>query len=330
VTYDVLTLGRISVDVYPNDIGVSLADVTSFGKYLGGSATNVAVAAAQHGREAAVITKVGDDDFGTFLERELDRYNVDRSQVTRDSSLQTPVTFCAILPPDDFPLYFYGRFPMAPDWNITTSEIDLDAVKKSKIFWSTVTGLSREPSRSAQLAAYEARPASSLSEGQFTILDLDYRPMFWDSVEQAREQVTAALASATVAIGNDTECTVAVGEGTPDEQADRLLEAGVQIAVVKLGPEGVMAKTRTERVVSAPVPVQTANGLGAGDSFGGAFCHGLLSGWPLEQVLDYANAAGAIVASKVACSDAMPTPQEVNALLAERGRTVPASQKDLV
>jgi len=330
VTYDVLTLGRISVDVYPNDIGVSLADVTSFGKYLGGSATNVAVAAAQHGREAAVITKVGDDDFGTFLERELDRYNVDRSQVTRDSSLQTPVTFCAILPPDDFPLYFYGRFPMAPDWNITTSEIDLDAVKKSKIFWSTVTGLSREPSRSAQLAAYEARPASSLAEGQFTILDLDYRPMFWDSVEQAREQVTQALASATVAIGNDTECTVAVGEGTPDEQADRLLEAGVQIAVVKLGPEGVMAKTRTERVVSAPVPVQTANGLGAGDSFGGAFCHGLLSGWPLEQVLDYANAAGAIVASKVACSDAMPTPQEVNALLAERGRTVPASQKDLV
>ena len=330
MTYDVLTLGRISVDVYPNDIGVSLADVTSFGKYLGGSATNVAVAAAQHGREAAVITKVGDDDFGTFLERELDRYNVDRSQVTRDSSLQTPVTFCAILPPDDFPLYFYGRFPMAPDWNITTSEIDLDAVKKSKIFWSTVTGLSREPSRSAQLAAYEARPASSLAEGQFTILDLDYRPMFWDSVEQAREQVTQALASATVAIGNDTECTVAVGEGTPDEQADRLLEAGVQIAVVKLGPEGVMAKTRTERVVSAPVPVQTANGLGAGDSFGGAFCHGLLSGWPLEQVLDYANAAGAIVASKVACSDAMPTPQEVNALLAERGRTVPASQKDLV
>ncbi|UYQ77532.1 5-dehydro-2-deoxygluconokinase [Glutamicibacter sp. JL.03c] len=330
MTYDVLTLGRISVDVYPNDIGVSLADVNSFGKYLGGSATNVAVAAARHGRDTGVITKVGDDDFGTFLERELDRYNVDRSLVTRDASLQTPVTFCAILPPDDFPLYFYGRFPMAPDWNINTSDIDLDAVKNSRIFWSTVTGLSREPSRSAQLAAYEARPAGSLAEGQFTILDLDYRPMFWDSVEQAREQVTAALASATVAIGNDAECTVAVGEGTPDEQADRLLEAGVQIAVVKLGPEGVMAKTRTERVVSAPVPVQTANGLGAGDSFGGAFCHGLLSGWPLEQVLDYANAAGAIVASQVACSDAMPTPEEVNSLLAERGRTVPASQKDLV
>lgn len=330
MTYDVLTFGRISVDVYPNDIGVSLADVNTFSKYLGGSATNVAVAAARHGRAVGVITKIGDDDFGTFLERELDRYEVDRSQVTRDGRLQTPVTFCAIMPPEDFPLYFYGRFPMAPDWNINTSDIDLQAVKSSKIFWSTVTGLSREPSRTSQLAAYEARPADSLAAGQFTILDLDYRPMFWDSVEQAREQVARALPSATVAIGNDIECSVAVGEGTPDEQADRLLDAGVQIAVVKLGPEGVMAKTRTERVVSAPVPVQTANGLGAGDSFGGAFCHGLLSGWPLEQVLDYANAAGAIVASKIACSEAMPTPQEVNDLLAERGRVVPASQKDLV
>ena len=136
-------------------------------------------------------------------------------------------------------------------------------------------------------------------------------------------EVAKILPHVTVAIGNDKECAVAVGEGTPDEQADRLLAAGVEIAVVKLGPEGVMAKTRTERVVSAPVPVETVNGLGAGDSFGGAFCHGLLSGWPLAQVLDYANAAGAIVASRLSCADAMPTPDEVTSLLAERGRLVP-------
>ena len=147
--------------------------------------------------------------------------------------------------------------------------------------------------------------------------------MFWASEEEARAEVAKILPHVTVAIGNDKECAVAVGEGTPDEQADRLLAAGVEIAVVKLGPEGVMAKTRTERVVSAPVPVETVNGLGAGDSFGGAFCHGLLSGWPLAQVLDYANAAGAIVASRLSCADAMPTPDEVTSLLAERGRLVP-------
>ena len=323
MTHDVLTIGRISVDVYPNDIGVPLGEVNSFGKYLGGSPTNVAVAAARHGRRTAVITRIGDDEFGSYLERELDKFNVDRRHVSRVPGLQTPVTFCAIMPPEDFPLYFYGRFPTAPDWKIATEELDVDAIRSTRIFWSTVTGLSQEPSASAHIAAHEMRSRDTLRPDQFTILDLDYRPMFWESEEAARLQVAKILPHVTVAIGNDKECAVAVGEGTPDEQADRLLAAGVEIAVVKLGAEGVMAKTRTERVVSAPVPVQTVNGLGAGDSFGGAFCHGLLSGWPLEQVLDYANASGAIVASRLACSDDMPTPSEVNALLAERGRTVP-------
>ncbi|EMY33404.1 ribokinase-like domain-containing protein [Arthrobacter crystallopoietes BAB-32] len=318
-------MGRISVDIYPNDIGVRLADVTTFGKYLGGSPSNVAVAAARHGRRCAVITRTGEDPFGEYLHRELRKFGVDDRFVTGVPGLQTPATFCAILPPDDFPLYFYGRFPTAPDLQIAADELDRAAIREAGIFWSTVTGLSQEPSRSAHVAAHEARPRNELLPGQFTILDLDYRPMFWASEEEAREQVAAILPHVTVAIGNDKECSVAVGEGTPDEQADRLLDAGVEIAVVKLGPDGVMAKTRTERVVSAPVPVETLNGLGAGDAFGGAFCHGLLAGWPLSAILDYANASGALVASRVSCADAMPTPAEVNALLAERGRSLPGT-----
>lgn len=324
MTYDVLTMGRISVDIYPNDIGVGLADVTSFGKYLGGSPSNVAVAAARHGRRTAVVTRTGDDPFGAYLHRELEKFGVDDRFVTPVAGLQTPATFCAIIPEThEFPLYFYGRFPTAPDLQIKVEELDTEAVRSARIFWSTVTGLCQEPSRSAHIAAHEARPRARLAEGQFTVLDLDYRPMFWTGEDAARVQVAKVLPHVTVAIGNEEECAVAVGHGTPDEQADRLLAAGVEIAVVKLGPEGVMAKTRAERVVSAPVPVQTLNGLGAGDSFGGAFCHGLLAGWPLAQVLDYANAAGAIVASRLSCADAMPTPDEVTSLLAERGRLVP-------
>ncbi|MHA7306022.1 5-dehydro-2-deoxygluconokinase [Arthrobacter sp. TMN-49] len=321
MTHELLTIGRISVDIYPNDIGVDLEDVTSFGKYLGGSPSNVAVAAARHGRRAAIITRTGDDPFGNYLHRELRKFNVDDSFVTAVKEWPTPVTFCAIKPPDDFPLYFY-RFPTAPDLQIKATELDLAAIKDATIFWSTVTGLCQEPSREAHVTAHESRPRAELKAGQHTILDLDYRPMFWASEDEARAQIAKILPHVTVAIGNDKECAVAVGEGTPDEQADRLLEAGVEIAVVKLGPDGVMAKSRTERVVSAPVPVETVNGLGAGDSFGGAFCHGLLSGWPLSQVLDFANAAGAIVASRLSCADAMPTPQEVTSLLAERGRLV--------
>lgn len=318
--YELLTMGRISVDVYPNDIGVGLEDVTSFGKYLGGSPANVAVAAAKYGHKTSVITRVGNDPFGTYLRRELNRYGADDANVTVDPNLQTCVTFCAIKPPEDFPLYFYGRFPTAPDLQITADDIDMEAVKNATIFWTTLTGMCQEPARSAQLAAHEARGRDNLAEGQHTILDLDYRPMFWEKPEDATAAAQELLKYATIAIGNREECAVAVGDGTPDEQADRLLAAGVKIAVVKMGAEGVMAKTATERVVSAPTPVETANGLGAGDSFGGAFTHGILSGWPLENALTFANAAGAIVASQIACSEAMPQEQDVMDFLNDRNR----------
>lgn len=320
MSYELLTMGRISVDVYPHDIGVGLEDVTSFGKYLGGSPANVAVAAAKYGHKTSVITRVGDDPFGLYLRRELNRYGADDAYVTVDPALQTCVTFCAIRPPEDFPLYFYGRFPTAPDLQITADEIDMDAVKNTKIFWTTLTGMCQEPARSAQLAAHQARIRGTLADGQHTILDLDYRPMFWGNKDDATAAAKELLKYATIAIGNREECAVAVGDGTPDEQADRLLEAGVSIAVVKMGAEGVMAKTATERVVSAPTPVETANGLGAGDSFGGAFTHGILSGWPLENTLTFANAAGALVASQIACSEAMPVEHEVMGFLNELGR----------
>ncbi|WP_129358499.1 MULTISPECIES: 5-dehydro-2-deoxygluconokinase [Micrococcaceae] len=320
MSYDLLTMGRISVDIYPNDIGVGLGDVTSFGKYLGGSPSNVAVAAAKHGRKPAVITRTGDDPFGEYLHRELKRYGVDDAHVAPVEGLQTPATFCAIMPPEDFPLYFYGRFPTAPDLQIKSEDIDTQAVKDARIFWSTVTGLCQEPSRSAQLHAHQARPREELGEDQHTILDLDYRPMFWDSIDDATRQVQENLKYVTIAIGNREECAVAVGDGSPEVQADRLLDAGVKIAVVKMGSKGVMAKTADQTVVSEPVAVETKNGLGAGDSFGGAFCHGILSGWELQHVLDFANAAGAIVASRIACSEDMPTTAEVLGLLNERGR----------
>lgn len=318
--YELLTMGRISVDIYPNEIGVGLEDVTSFNKYLGGSPANVAVAAAKYGHKTSVITRVGDDPFGVYLRRELNRYGSDDQNVTLDTELQTCVTFCAIKPPEDFPLYFYGRFPTAPDWRIESSDIDTEAVKNSQIFWTTLTGMAQEPARAAQLHAHESRPREELAEGQHTILDLDYRPMFWKNEEEARANAKELLKFATIAIGNREECAVAVGDGTPDEQADRLLDAGVQIAVVKMGSQGVLAKTADSRIVSAPTPVETQNGLGAGDSFGGAFTHGVLSNWSLEQTLDFANAAGAIVASRIACSEAMPVETEVKDFLESHGR----------
>ena len=310
--FDVITMGRVGVDIYPQQIGVGLEDVSSFGKFLGGSPTNVAVAAARYGRRAAVITKTGADPFGRFIHNALQGYGVDDRFVGASAHLPTPVTFCEIFPPDDFPLYFY-RFPTAPDLDIHADELDFDAIGAAKVFWVTVTGLCQEPSRSATLAALEARGKSGI-----TVLDLDYRPRFWDSPQAARDWVKLALPHVTVAVGNREECEVAVGAtDTPAEAAVALREAGVSLAVVKQGPKGVLALDDTGQVEVPPAPVTVVNGLGAGDAFGGALVHGLLAGWETERIMRFANAAGAHVAGELACSDAMPTEAEVERKLQE-------------
>lgn len=305
-------MGRVGVDLYPEQIGVPLAAVRTFRKLLGGSATNVAVAAARLGRRAAVITKVGDDPFGPYVRGALEGFGVESSRVGTDPVLRTPVVFCEIFPPDHFPLLFY-RQPKAPDLNLGPADVDLDEVAAVPLFWTTGTGLSEEPSRSTTLACLRARPRRA---GAFTVHDLDHRPMFWSSEEEATRLAREALAHATVAVGNLSEVAVAVGPRAPGEAAAALLDLGVDLAVVKLGPDGVLAATRDVTVHAPPVPVEVVNGLGAGDAFGGALCHGLLAGWPLERTIRFANAAGALVASRLGCADDMGTAGEIEALLA--------------
>ncbi|MGI5482706.1 5-dehydro-2-deoxygluconokinase [Streptomyces lavendofoliae] len=374
--YDLITMGRIGVDLYPLRTGVPLAEAETFGKFLGGSPSNVAVAAARLGRRTALITRTGADPFGAYLRRELRAFGVDDRWVTPVEAYPTPLTFCEIFPPDDFPLYFY-RQPKAPDLEIHEHELDLAAVASARVFWMTGTGLSAEPSRAATLAALAARSAGARSaasggarsaaasgegartdggdatgprpaapsaavragahptappaavragarpaayaagpDGRVTVFDLDWRPMFWSGADRARPHYAAALRHATVAVGNVDECEIATGERDPRAAARALLDTGVRLAVVKQGPEGVLAMTADGDTAGVPpVPVEVVNGLGAGDAFGGALCHGLLAGWDLERAVRYANAAGAIVASRLACSSAMPFPDEVAALL---------------
>ena len=320
---DVLTIGRCGIDIYPLQVGVGLEDVESFGKFLGGSPTNVAVAAARYGHRSAVVTGVGNDPFGRFVRTEMRRLGVDDRHVVTKAAYNTPVTFCEIFPPDNFPLYFY-REPSAPDLELTWEDLPLEAIRDASIFWISVTGLSKEPSRSAHHAALGTR-----DRRRFTIADLDYRPMFWKDKETAHREVSRILPKVTVAIGNREECEVAVGERDPERAADALLEAGVELAIVKQGLEGTLAKTRTERVEMPVTSVETKNGLGAGDAFGGAICHGLLSGWSLEKTIFAASTAGAIVSSRLECSTAMPTEPELLELMRARRDEVAPGLTDL-
>jgi 5-dehydro-2-deoxygluconokinase len=302
---DVVSIGRLGVDIYPMEEGVGLAEVTHFSKSLGGSAANVAVAAARYGHHSALVSRVGDDPFGGYLLSELTRLGVDNRFVSVDPTFATPVTFCEMFPPDTFPLYFY-REPSAPDLQLEASDIDGHVVTRVPLLWFTATGLSQDPSRSTHHRLLEGRGRVS-----HTIFDLDYRASFWPDPMVARTEISRALSYATVAIGNLEECHVAVGESDPDRAASALLDRGVDLAIVKQGPHGILAKTQTQTVRVEALTVKVVNGLGAGDAFGGAICHGILSGWELEKTLTFANAAGAIVAGRRECSTAMPTAQEV-------------------
>ena len=187
--FDVLTMGRVSVDLYPEQSGVSLAEVRTFAKSLGGSPTNVAVAAARLGRKAAVITQVGVDGFGPYVRNALRAFGVDDRFVGTDPELRTPVVFCELHPPDHFPLLFY-RQPTAPDIRLRLEELDLDAIRRARIFWTTGTGLSDEPSRTATLGALEARGRRGI-----TVHDLDFRRSLWPEARDRRRRTSAAPSS---------------------------------------------------------------------------------------------------------------------------------------
>jgi 5-dehydro-2-deoxygluconokinase len=318
VPFDVITVGRVSVDLYPQQIDVPLAEVASFTKTLGGSPTNVAVAAARLGTRATVITKVGEDPFGEYVVRALERFGVDPRFVGTDPTFRTPLAFCEIHPPDYFPLLFY-REPKAPDMNLSYADMPLEEIVGCQLFWTTGTGLSDEPSRSATLAALEARARTAhLSQkGWITVHDLDHRPSLWESEDEARELAAEAVKSATVVVGNAEEVEMATGIRDPLDAAAALVELGARVAVVKRGGEGVLARTATGELFEVPpVEVSVKNGLGAGDAFGGALCHALVAGWELDRALRFANAAGAIVASRMVAADDMPTAGEVEDLLA--------------
>jgi 5-dehydro-2-deoxygluconokinase len=312
-----LTVGRVGVDLYPEQRG-PLRDVTSFAKSLGGTATNVAVGAARLGRRAAVLTKVGPDGFGSYVRQALAGFGVDASYVGTAEDLLTPVVFCELDPPEDPPLLFY-RLPVAPDLTLTVDDVPWDVVRDVPVLWVTGTGVSVEPARGTQLEMLARRGRPDPGSGRWTCLDLDWRAMFWPTPEEARAEYDLMLDSVSVVVGNRAEVEVAVGTGEPHEAAKRLLDRGVQLALVKMGGEGVLVATPETTTVVPPHPVEVVCGLGAGDAFGGALVHGLLAGWDVIRIAEYANAAGALVASRLACADAMPTAAELDAVVTARG-----------
>lgn len=307
---EVLSVGRISVDLYAVEPHVGFDGQQSFQKSVGGSPTNVAVAAAQLGHRVALVTKVGDDSFGDYARARLSEWGVLTNFVARQPNSQTPLALAALTPPETPTVIFY-RGPAAPDTTLTENDVPADVVRDARILWISQGSLAQGSTVNTCLAWMGLR-----TRDQHTILDLDYRPSLWADRDAARAMATRAISLATVVVGNREECDVAVGTSDPDAAADALLAAGARLAIIKLGADGALLATATERIRIPATPIGLVCGLGAGDAFGGALCHGLLNDWDVERIGRFANAAGALVSTRLTCADAMPTIAELDAVMA--------------
>ena len=305
---DVLSVGRVSVDLYAREANIGFDGQQTFQKSIGGSPTNVAVAAARLGLTSALATKVGDDGFGEYVRNKLTSFGVATDYVFTQPGAQTPLAFAALTPPETPTIAFYRN--QAPDTTLSSSDIPESAIKEVKILWISQSALAVGETAEAALSWMQLRDPS-----QHTIVDLDYRESLWVNKGAARAKAQESMKLATIVVGNLQECEVAVGSKDENEAADALLALGVKLAVIKLGADGVLLATPTERVRIAPTPVEVVCGLGAGDAFGGALCYGILQGWDLEQMGRFANAAGALVSTRLTCADAMPTLSELDLIL---------------
>jgi 5-dehydro-2-deoxygluconokinase len=290
---DVAVLGRVGIDLYPNELETPLSEVRTFTRFVGGFAGNVATGLARLGVNVAIVSRVGAEGNGDFVRAWLAGEGVDVRFLATDPYWQTPPTFCEVWPPDNFPITFYRR-PTAPDWQLQPGDFDAEEVASARILYATGTGLAQSPSRETTLDALRAHRGT-------TIFDLDWRPSLWDDPSEYPVVAADAARAADVVIGNEEEVAAA--------------QVDVPTLVLKRGERGATVYEHGEETDVPGFPVEVVNGLGAGDAFAAAVGQSLLAGLPLVEAVRRGTVAGAIVASRLACSEAMPRLEELEAAL---------------
>lgn len=312
-TVQAYALGRVIVDLYADELNTALAEVSAFRKYLGGSAGNTAFGLARLGARTGLISRVGNEEFGRFLLARLEQVGVDTGMVKVDPTYLTGLAFAALFPPGDSKVLFY-RKPCADNQLQVT---DIDPARLGGILVLAATALAETPVRDAALYALQANREA----GGTNIMDVDWRPGLWaDPDHTAPVYYRQALSLVDIVLANEPELAFIGQMDDPEAAARRVLALGPKRVVAKRGAAGVMLFGEGGPLTVPPFKVEVMNTLGAGDAFGAGFTYSLLQGWPMERCLTFANACGAIVVSRHSCSEAMPTRQEVEDLIAAQGR----------
>lgn len=330
--YDLLTMGRSSIDLYSNDIGAPFTEIKSFAAYVGGCPTNISVGARRLGLRSALLTAMGDDPVGDFILNFLEKEGVETKFIPRKPGRRTSAVLLGIEPPDKFPLVFYRD--NCADIELTIDDVLAAPIAESRLLLVTGTGLSREPSRSATIFAAEQAKA----HGVVVFLDLDFRPDQWHDPRAYSAAIRSILRLVDVAIGTRDEVKAAALRGEAAVSVERsqvsesrveadiaqavemILAAGPEALVMKRGPEGAVVYLQNGQVIEAePFPVEVYNVLGAGDAFASGLIYGYLKGWDWRRAARMGNACGAIVVTRHGCANFMPYEREALAFIAERG-----------
>jgi 5-dehydro-2-deoxygluconokinase len=312
--FDVLTMGRSSIDLYAHQIGVPITEVTSFDAYVGGCPTNISVGTRRLGLKSALLTAVGDDQIGEFVLAFLEREGVDTRCTVRKPGRRTSAVVLTIMPPDRFPLTFYRDG--CADRELTRDDVEAAPIPESAMLVVTGTGLSHEPGRSATLYAAERARWSGVD----VFVDLDYRADQWPSRSEYARLMAQLLASATLTVGTEEETVAAADDDDLSEAITRVLAASRGPLVLKRGARGATIYDREGRAQDiVPFQITVLNVLGAGDAFASGLIAGLRRGWPLDRAVRLGNATGAIVVTRHGCANFMPTMEEVEQFVAEQG-----------
>ncbi|MCA9838217.1 MAG: 5-dehydro-2-deoxygluconokinase [Trueperaceae bacterium] len=332
--FDLITMGRSSIDLYSNDVGSAFEDITSFAAYVGGSPTNIAVGTKRLGVNVALLTAVGQDKVGDFILNFLNKEGVETRYIPVKPGKRSSAVVLGIEPPDRFPLVYYRD--NCADFEITIDDVIATPVAKAKALEISGTGLAQEPSRSATFYAAEvARRA-----GKSVFLDLDFRADQWRDPRAFGVNVRALLPLVTVAIGTEEEINAAMitdpsqivikhqqisapeilGDIEANIEAILAMDNGPEALVVKRGADGATIHTRSGEVIKVPgFPVEIYNVLGAGDAFASGFIYGQLKGWDYYKSARMGNACGAIVVTRHGCANFMGYEEEVLEFAKSRG-----------
>src|SRR5712692_1239748 len=335
-TYDVIAMGRSSIDLYSNDSGVPFVDITSFAAYVGGCPTNISVGTRRLGLRSALFTAVGEDQVGNFILHFLRQEGVETSFIPTKAGRRSSAVLLGIEPPDRFPLTYYRE--NCADIELTIDDVLATPIADSHALLISGTGLSKEPSRSATLFAAEtARQA-----GTAVMLDIDFRPDQWHDTRAFGVTLRSALRLVDIVIGTDDEINAAVLTDpsqislTHSQISDAHVSGDINFAIralLDLGPR-VLAQKRgaagssvhlashgslTTQIEVPGFPVEVSNILGAGDAFASGFLYGFVKGWDWYKAARLGNACGAILVTKHGCANFMPTYDEVMAFIQDHG-----------